>query len=71
MTDVERAAFAAALSQCDVAAVDHCPAGTPASHESVMLRHDHRAQSAERHMLTRPVLHTTESRQQVPPCVQQ
>ena len=37
----------------------------------VMLRHDHRAQSAERHILTRPILHTTESRQQVPPCVQQ
>ena len=37
MTHVERAAFAAALSECDVATVDFCPAGAPATHFS---RHD-------------------------------
>jgi hypothetical protein len=38
MTDVERAAFAAALSQCDVATVDFCPAGTLASPFTVVCR---------------------------------
>ena len=38
MTGVERAAFAAALAACDLAAVDFCPAGKICTYSADALR---------------------------------